>query len=159
MTTTDGENYTLTNIALTNAKPGEGVKFRRDNAWDVTWGDTTWPNGVSTGNNIPSVAGTYNVTFTRSTGTYNFTAALAVAKFDANTLSVYPNPTTNSWNFRAANSVIKSIQIFDVNGKSVKTVNAKDSAASVDASALSKGVYFAKISSDTATETMKLIKN
>lgn len=159
LATTDGENYTLSGITLTNALPGQGIKFRRDHDYTTTWGDVTFPNGVSTGNNIPCTAGTYNVTFTRSTGTYNFTNALAVTKFDANTVSVYPNPTTNSWNFRAANTVIKSIQIFDINGKSVKTVSAKDSAATVDASGLSKGVYFAKVSSDTATETLKLIKN
>ena len=164
MATSDGVNYTLTQqlYSLNTTDGSEGkVKFRTFGAWNQDWGGTSFPTGP-TGNNsdiVVTPAGTYAINFNRVTGIYNFGTALAVTKFDANTVSVYPNPSSNSWNFRTANTVIKSIQIFDINGKSVKTVSAKDSAATVDASGLSKGVYFAKVSTDTSSETIKLIKN
>lgn len=58
-------------ITLTAAE----AKFRADNAWDVNWGNTAFPNGVATagGANIPvSAAGTYFVTFNTGTGEYSF---------------------------------------------------------------------------------------
>lgn len=72
MTSTDGGiTFTLTEVVLVNG----GVKFRTNNAWALNWGGTSFPNGtgiVGTNDNIPTVAGTYNVTFNRVTGAYTF---------------------------------------------------------------------------------------
>lgn len=73
MTSTDGgTTFTLTEIVLVNGN----VKFRANNAWALNWGGTTFPNGtgiINSSNNIPTVAGTYNITFNRVTGAYTFT--------------------------------------------------------------------------------------
>jgi len=58
------------NINLTNGE----AKFRINDAWDVNWGSTTFPNGtgVQNGPNIPILFGNYDVTFNSLTGDYNF---------------------------------------------------------------------------------------
>ncbi len=51
------------------------LKFRADDAWDVSWGGTDFPTGVATtdGGNIPATPGEYQVTFNHVTGEYTFT--------------------------------------------------------------------------------------
>jgi hypothetical protein len=70
--TSDGINYSLADYTFTDGE----VKFRQDNNWDVNWGDYSFPTGLgySNGPNIPVPASTYNVTFNRVTGQYNFMA-------------------------------------------------------------------------------------
>ncbi|MBP6978390.1 MAG: hypothetical protein KBB71_08765, partial [Lentimicrobiaceae bacterium] len=51
------------------------VKFRENNDWTWSWGNTGWPSGIGitdNGPNIPLVAGKYDVTFNSGTGAYNF---------------------------------------------------------------------------------------
>ena len=63
--------WTLTNVTLVDGE----AKFRANNAWDVNWGATDFPNGtgVQNGANIPVSGGQYNVTFNDETGAYTFT--------------------------------------------------------------------------------------
>ncbi len=68
--TSDGNIYTLYNYPL---KGGE-LKFRQNKDWTVNWGSTAFPTGTGyqDGPNIPVPAGTYNISFNRTTGDYNF---------------------------------------------------------------------------------------
>lgn len=76
MLTTDGITYTLDNVVLTEAPEGAdpGVKFRKDDAWEVNWGGNTFPSGTAIpgGGNIQVAPGTYNVTFNKNTLAYSF---------------------------------------------------------------------------------------
>lgn len=159
MTTTDGANYTLPSITLTTGS----IKFRANNDWAINFGGTEFPGGTGVSNsndNIPSIAGTYGVTFNRLTGVYNFGEPfLATSNFNAAAFKAYPNPTRNNWNFDAAKQTIESIQIVDVLGKTVISVAPKATTASVDASALNNGVYFARIATATGSKTVKVVKN
>jgi len=157
MTTTDGANYTLASITLTT----EAIKFRANNAWAINFGGTTFPSGTGVFNgpdNIPAVAGTYSVSLNRLTGAYSF-ATLATANFDKAAFKAYPNPTHNNWNFDAAKENIETIQIVDVLGKTVLNIAPKATTASVDASALNSGVYFARIATASGSKTVKVVKN
>lgn len=154
MATTDGENYTLNNLVLTNGP----IKFRQDYAWAKDWGGTAFPTGSPSGGNINATAGTWNVTFVRSTGVYAFTAVvLALNDFKAKSFSAYPNPTRNSWNI-TSNDDITSVQVFDMLGKSVYNKAASSKEVNVNAANLSQGVYFAKVSTAKGTSTVKLVK-
>ena len=83
MTTTDGINYTISNIFLTGATNQIGgisadywVKFRQDNNWTTNWGSTAFPSGVGTqgGANINvTIPGNYSVSLNIQTGAYTFT--------------------------------------------------------------------------------------
>ncbi len=72
MQTTDQINYTLADYYFTDGE----VKFRQDDSWDINWGGNTFPTGVASQNgpNIPVQEGTYNVTFNRFSGAYDFMA-------------------------------------------------------------------------------------
>ncbi len=157
MTTTDDENYTLTNLVVV-AGP---CKFREDNNWDIpSFGGVTFPTGSNATDNgdiiVPAgQEGTYNVTFKKSTKEYTFTSSLGTSNFVKSNFKVFPNPTNSSWNFTSAKEVITSIQVIDMLGKVVAT----STSTTVDASALKTGVYFAKVATATATETIKVVKN
>ena len=74
LATTDNITYTKT---VTFSVSG-GAKFRQDGAWTTSWGANAFPSGKGTQNgaNIPVPAGTYNVTFNRTTGEYNFASTI-----------------------------------------------------------------------------------
>ncbi len=57
------------------------VKFRADDAWDLSWGGTEFPTGtaVVNGGDIPVVAGTYRVTLDINNLTYSFVAETGIA--------------------------------------------------------------------------------
>jgi hypothetical protein len=82
------------------------------------------------------------------------TNTLAVKDF-----SVFPNPSKDVVNVSNPSASIKLIEVSDLNGRVVKTVNAIDaSTAQVNISDLSTGVYMMKIVSDKGTTTKKVIK-
>ncbi|WP_242117791.1 carbohydrate binding domain-containing protein [Aestuariivivens sediminicola] len=72
MASSDGINYSLTNFPL---EEGE-LKFRQDNDWTVNWGGYAFPTGIGwqNGPNIPVLKGTYDITFNRLSGQYDFMA-------------------------------------------------------------------------------------
>lgn len=157
LTSTDGITFRLNNITLTDGL----VKFRQNNSWDVNWGGTSlFGTLVLNGPDIPTTSGTYSVAMNRVTGAYAFADPLGTNAFQASNFKVYPNPTNSVWNFASStNKNILSIQIVDVLGKTVFTINPAATAATVDATLLNSGLYFAKIATANATETVKLIKN
>ncbi|PWA07416.1 T9SS type A sorting domain-containing protein [Flavobacterium psychrotolerans] len=164
LATVDGVIYTINGLVINvdgSTPPSSEIKFRQNHDWAVAWADVAWPSGTGTslGANILALPGTYNVTINIATGEYVFTDALSTKGFSSLNFKVFPNPTQNNWNFTSANERIESIQIVDVLGKNVITVSPKTNAANVDASNLTKGIYFAKIATAKANETIKLMKN
>jgi hypothetical protein len=155
LTTTDGANYSIINVALI----ADQIKFRSNNDWSQeNWGGVTFPSGPGAdlnGNIVVDVAGNYDATFNRVTKAYAFTPNLATTSFAKSNFKVYPNPSNTNWNFTSAKDAITSIQVVDMLGKVVAT----STSTTVDASALTTGVYFAKVATATATETIKVVKN
>jgi hypothetical protein len=89
MSSTDGINYKLDKLACTVGS----AKFRQDNGWSVNWGNAAFPTGTATqgGDNVAvSAAGTYDVTFNRVTGVYNFSFP-TIALVGAATPSGWPS--------------------------------------------------------------------
>ena len=182
METADNVTYTKSNWAPvvnpTWTDTELHLKFRDNHDWTFQYGcgvDTnggnslaltgTAKNGINGGGGdifIPWPTGgdSYNVSFNRSTGAWAFTSTLTTNNFVASVFKVSPNPSATNWNFTSKNnSLIKSIQIIDVLGKVVSTTNATSNEVNVDASNLKSGIYFAKITSETASETVKLVRN
>ncbi len=158
MATTDGVNYTHT---FTSAG-GEG-KFRLNHDWNPGWGSTDFPVGVGSTDggapNIPIAAGTYNVSFNRETGAYNFEDATAsVTGFSNSAMKVYPNPSSTVWNFDAGNLTINKAEVIDVTGKVVYTNTFAASQVAVSTDALAPGIYFARIYSGASVQTIKIVK-
>ncbi|WP_338407854.1 T9SS type A sorting domain-containing protein [uncultured Flavobacterium sp.] len=169
MTSADGVTYTSGNLVVTGAR--NNFKFRDNHDWTFQFGhavaladgEFSPLTGTLTGTDTKDMwltTGTYSFTFNRVTLAYTITVVdLAANKFDINKFSVYPNPTKNAWNFASGNSDISSVKIIDMLGRSVMSKNATSKEVSVDASSLSKGMYFAKITSGDSVQTLKVIKN
>lgn len=64
----DPHNWYAQNVTLGNGE----IKFRANNAWDASWGNSTSYSGTATigGPNIPVTAGVYNIWFNDLTGDY-----------------------------------------------------------------------------------------
>jgi hypothetical protein len=154
--TTDGVTYSGAYALMDGL-----LKFRQDDSWTTNWGGGgIVPNVlVPNGQDIPvSPAGNYLITFNRSTLEYSIVPTLGVNADTANSFTVYPNPSRQDWNFSNTNTSIDSISIMDFTGKTVLAVSPNTQLAAVDASGLSAGIYFARIVSANATQTIKLIK-
>lgn len=162
LTATSNEDYTLEYNFTT---PLSKLKFRQNHIWGTEWRAPNANNpsplsgiAVAAGGdpNFLIPAGNYIITFNRRTMAYSFApSTLKTTNFNKKTTSVYPNPTANSWHFSTSSGSIKNIKIFDVLGKQIMNVNTEI----IEASALSKGIYFAKVATENSTETIKLIKN
>lgn len=80
MTSTDGVLWEATGVVVS---VNGGIKFRLDSDWANNWGwdqlSAGFPNGIAVaggfGNDIPGVAGTYDVSFNTSTLEYSFVEA------------------------------------------------------------------------------------
>lgn len=156
LTTNDGFTYTLTNITLTDGL----VKFRKDNLWTTNWGALGFPTGtgVQDGPNIPVTAGTYNVSFDKSNGTYMFTNVLSTNNNIRSQIKVYPNPTTSVWNVSLTNTIDSAI-LYDTSGKTIEIVTPDAKECQLNASQLPNGVYYLKITSGKEFIIQKIIKN
>ena len=70
---------------------------------------------------------------------------------------VFPNPGSNDINVKA-NSIIKSIQLYDVQGRLLQTKLVDDNTVKMDISDKSKGVYFLKVTSNDGIKVEKVVK-
>ncbi|MES2544124.1 MAG: T9SS type A sorting domain-containing protein [Bacteroidota bacterium] len=73
------------------------------------------------------------------------------------TVSVYPNPSKGTVSVKA-NGIIKSVQLFDIQGRILETKMINEQQLNMDISNYSNGVYFLKVTTDAGIKTEKLIK-
>ncbi|HQW69876.1 MAG TPA: T9SS type A sorting domain-containing protein [Flavobacterium sp.] len=156
LATTDGFTYTITNLTMTDGD----VKFRKNDSWTINWGSINFPAGTGTQNgiDIPVTAGTYNITFERTSGNYQFTNTLSTNENSIKNLKIYPNPSTTDWTI-SHTDIIDRIQLFDVTGKELQSFTPIANEFSISSNGLSNGVYFLKISSGLDFAVQKIIKN
>jgi hypothetical protein len=84
---------------------------------------------------------------------------LGTDDFVATEFNVSPNPSNTVWNVKTKDQIINTVQVFDVLGKQVMTMKPNLSDVSIDASTLPKGLYFAKMTTEFGSNSIKLIKN
>jgi hypothetical protein len=90
---------------------------------------------------------------------FNVTTNLSNDSFLAANLSVYPNPTSSVVNIsNTLNAVVNTVEIADLNGRVVKTLNVNNTEAQISISDLAAGVYMLKVSTDQGTATKKIVK-
>ena len=166
--TTDNVIYTKTGwVATPQSQPEVRLKIRDNHDWATQFGNATPATFIYSGTAVSVGAqdmyletGTYDVTFNRSTAEFSFVnTSLATKNFTSSNFKVFPNPTTDNWNFISNNNLkINSIQVVDILGKVVISKNTVSDNVTIDASTLTNGIYFAKVATDATVETVKLIK-
>lgn len=72
-------------------------------------------------------------------------------------VSVYPNPAKGLINIEC-NNTIKSVQLYDVQGRILQTNLGSENQVSLDISTQSNGIYFIKIISDNGMKVQKVVK-
>ncbi|MCF6278791.1 MAG: T9SS type A sorting domain-containing protein [Flavobacteriaceae bacterium] len=90
-------------------------------------------------------------------GAYEYSSALSINDENIeNTITITPNPTSNTFTIDLGNETLKKVIIYNQLGQQVKKVTTNE----VDISNLSNGIYFVKVTSQSGkTATKKIIKN
>ncbi len=85
-------------------------------------------------------------------------SSLSTTESSKVSFKTYPNPTQDNWTIKTQNIEISTIDVYNVLGKNVLSIAPKDSQATIEATSLTTGLYFAEIKTVSGTETVKLIK-
>jgi len=75
MTASETSNNHIWYTTYTFTKTTGEVKFRANGNWDISWGGSSFPNGIGATSNVPNIGyskGTYTVIFNDISGSYNF---------------------------------------------------------------------------------------
>lgn len=119
-------------------------------------GEVDFLGVAGTGNTVAS-SGEYDNFVVKASATDQLLSAensFATANF-----SVFPNPATDVVNVNAGNLVINSIQVTDLNGRVINTINVNaSSTAQVNISELMTGIYFLTVNTDQGVGTSKIVK-
>ena len=71
---------------------------------------------------------------------------------------MYPNPAIDVLNI-SAQSTINTVEIFNVLGQKVITIQVEDTSAEINVSNLNAGIYLIKYEINNSTSTKKFVKN
>ena len=87
------------------------------------------------------------------------TGQAGIYDVESGTLTLYPNPATTSVSVNVTGTHASSItiEIVDLNGKTVYKQNSSDSQFTIDVSSLAQGAYFVRVTSEQQTAVRKLI--
>ncbi len=84
---------------------------------------------------------------------------LGADDFNVVELSAYPNPSNTNWNIKTSNSVITSVEVFNLLGKRVVSLKNNSTDVAISTEGLTSGIYLARVTTDLGTKSIKLIKN
>lgn len=95
------------------------------------------------------------------TNVYNYLVTLSNNDFSTNNnkVKVYPNPTNDFLFIDNIEKQIQKIEIFDLQGRLIKTINENKDKYEIDISNLSSTTYLVKLSTTTGSQTTKFVKN
>lgn len=96
-------------------------------------------------------------TTNRAITTFRTGAILGNDSFDKVKLSVYPNPTKSNINI-VCDTDIKSVELFDLQGRLLQKFSAIQNQAIINMSKQLSGVYFIKVNTDKGIKVEKVIK-
>ncbi len=85
--------------------------------------------------------------------------SLGAEDFKIEGLTAYPNPANSEWVISTKDQIINSIEVYNILGKKVISLQPNALSVKVDASSLSTGMYFSTIITESGTVSKKLIKN
>lgn len=99
----------------------------------------------------------YNHPIVTNMANTTFEALSIPEKEQDHSVSVYPNPTYDIVKIKA-DSMIRSIQVFDIQGRILMTKLLSEENTSVDLSNYGAGIYYLKINTENGSKAEKLVK-
>lgn len=105
--------------------------------------------------------GANGTVFNKQTGfTINVTSPVVTGieneVFVNSTISIYPNPTSNQLNILNNGLTLNQINIIDITGKKIKTIN--NNVTSINVADLSPGIYFVELITEEGSTIQKFVK-
>jgi hypothetical protein len=73
-------------------------------------------------------------------------------------VSVYPNPTNSSVNFKMSSTEMYEVSVFDAAGKLVLSENSITNGSSIQLNHVEKGIYFIQLFNENSKGTFRVIK-
>ncbi|MAB38180.1 MAG: hypothetical protein CL528_09070 [Aequorivita sp.] len=86
-------------------------------------------------------------------------AALGVSENQLQTISIVPNPTTGSIAIVSPQTVVESVEVFDIRGRKLMTVDYNTANYPLDLSTLQSATYFVKINTLKGSVIKRVLKN
>ena len=88
------------------------------------------------------------------------TSDVGVIEHLQSSISLYPNPANDVVNVQCTmnNVQVKAVEVFDVYGKLINTVNIVDNPIRVNVAGLAAGMYFVRVNTDEGTVTKSFVK-
>jgi hypothetical protein len=91
--------------------------------------------------------------------TFNFATNLSTNDVLSSEFGIYPNPVKNVINFNSSvNALVSTIELTDLNGRTVKTVKVNATEGQISVSDLATGMYMMKITTDQGVAVKKIVK-
>jgi hypothetical protein len=75
-----------------------------------------------------------------------------------NSISLYPNPAKEYIDVRVDELNVTSMEVYDVYGKLINTVNVIDNPTRINVSSLASGMYFVRVTTEQGTATKSFVK-
>ena len=168
-------NVTASNITATTADISWTQVPGTANSWDLNYKEsaasswytvTTSSNpftlaGLTSGSSydVQVIAHCTNGVTSDPSATYNFmTVGIDDYTLD-NSVTVYPNPTSGVVQIKNEELVINNLEVYDVYGKLLSTVEVFSNNATLDLSGYAKGTYFVKVTTEKGVVTKRVVKN
>ncbi|MBK8600753.1 MAG: T9SS type A sorting domain-containing protein [Flavobacterium sp.] len=140
--------FMFDNINLAPAAHGN-VVFKIKTKSDLAIGSTV--------SNKADIYFDYNFPIETNTATSTF-QLLNTAAFETDeSINVYPNPAKNQISVNSKNT-IKSVQLFDMQGRIINTILVNDTKLDLNISNYSNGIYFLKVTTARGSKVEKIIK-
>lgn len=93
-----------------------------------------------------------------SCATYTVTSVVGVEENEISEISAYPNPTVSTLNIDLGNNKTEVINIIDMTGRIVNTINVSNNIETIDVSSFENGIYFYQlVTNGIAIKTEKFI--
>lgn len=86
-------------------------------------------------------------------------AALGVSENQLQAISIVPNPTTGSITIISPQTVVESVEVFDIRGRKLMTVDYNTANYPLDLSTLQSAIYFVKINTLKGSVIKRVLKN
>ena len=75
-----------------------------------------------------------------------------------NSIKLYPNPANDVVNVQCTMYNVQSVEVIDVYGKVIKTMNVTENPTRINVSGLANGMYFVRVTTEEGTVTKNFIK-
>jgi hypothetical protein len=163
----------------TTAIHNESLELAWDNAnvdgWNVQWrvSTGTWSSAHTTTNSytITGLTGltTYEIQVQADCGNNNLsdwsasitetTTNVGIESFTENNVTLFPNPAREYVDIRIDGDVnVTNMEVFDVYGKLINTVNVIDNPTRINVNGLADGMYFVRVTTDKGMVTKTFVK-